>query len=335
MAQLTIKELAKITGLSVSTLSRVINDHPDVASKTRRKVKKIIEEFDYTPNLLARELRLQTTRTIGVAVSDISNPFFARVIKGIENAARQRGYNIILCESTEKDRLKVEKESIEILLKKRVAGLLLTPVHEEVIDILVKKGREIPFVLMSRHFIKTPANYVVSDDILGSYLATEHLIEKGHRKILYLNGFSRLSDARDRLAGHKKALLEKGIPFDESLVKAVPGINMEEAYDSVKRILSKKVNFTAIFCFCDYLAMGAMRAIHQAGLRIPDDIAIVGYDDVEVATILEPPLTTVYTPKYQLGRKAVEILLDHLLGKKRKIFRQVVVRPKLIVRKST
>ncbi len=335
MAQLTIKELAKITGLSVSTMSRVINDHPDVAPKTRKRVKKIIEEFGYTPNLLAKDLRLQSTKTIGVVISDISNPFFARVVKGIENTARQRKYNIILCESTEQDRLKVEKESIETLLKKRVAGLLLTPVHEEVVDILARKGREIPFVLMSRHFIKTPTNYVVSDDILGSYLATKHLIEKGHRKILYLNGSSRLSDARDRLTGYKKALLEKGISFDESLVKTVSGINMEEAYKVVKRILAKKADFTAIFCFCDYLAMGAMRAIHEAGWRIPEDIAVVGYDDVEVASILEPPLTTVSTPKYQLGEKAVEILLDHLLGKKHKTLQQVVVKPKLMVRKST
>lgn len=334
MAQLTIKELAKITGLSVSTLSRVINDHPDVASQTRRRVKKIIEKFGYTPNLLAKDLRLQSTKTIGVVISDISNPFFASVVKGIENTARQRKYHIILCESTEQDKLELEEESIETLLKKRVAGLLLTPAHEKVMDILAKKGRGIPFVLMSRHFVKTPTNYVVSDDTLGSYLATEHLIKKGHRKILYLNGSSRLSDARDRLVGYKKALLEKGISFDEGLVKTVPGINMEEAYNAVKRILAKKVDFTAIFCFADYLAMGAMKAIHGAGLRIPDDIAVVGYDDVEVASILEPPLTTIYTPKYQLGKKAVEILLDHLLGKKHRTLQQVVVKPKLVVRES-
>lgn len=333
MPPLTLKDVAKAVGLSPSTVSRVLNHHPDVASHTRRKVEQAIENLGYTPNILAKDLRLETTKTIGIVISDISNPYFANVVRGAENAARQRGYSIILCDTAEQYEL--EKESVELLLKKRVVGLLLTPVNEKIINLLRLKGQGVPFVLVARYLSKVVTNYVVSDDALGGYLATQHLIKKGHKRILHLGGPPSLSDAWDRLAGYKRALLENGIAFDQNLVKTVSTVTMDEAYSLMNTVLSdEKVNFTAIFCFSDYLAMGAIRAIRERGLKIPTNIAVVGYDDVEVASLLEVPLTTIHTPKYRLGKRAVEILIDHLLQEKSETPKQLVIKPSLVVRKS-
>lgn len=332
MPPLTLKDVAKTVGLSPSTVSRVLNHHPDVAPHTRRKVEQAIENLGYTPNILAKDLRLETTKTIGIVISDMSNPYFANVVRGAENAARQRGYSIILCDTAEQYEL--EKESVELLLKKRVVGLLLTPVHENIISLLRLKGQGVPFVLVARYLSKVVTNYVVSDDALGGYLATQHLIKKGHKRILHLGGPPSLSDAWDRLAGYKRALLENGIAFDQNLVKTVSTVTMNEAYSLMNKVLSGEVDFTAIFCFSDYLAMGAIRAIRERGLKIPADIAVVGYDDVEVASLLEVPLTTIHTPKYRLGKRAVEILIDDLLGEKGETPQQLVIEPSLVVRKS-
>ncbi len=333
MSPLTLKDVAKTIGVSPSTVSRVLNHHPDVAPHTRQKIELGIKNLGYTPNLLAKDLRLETTKTIGVVISDISNPYFARVIRGAENAARQRGYSIILCDTAEQYEL--EEESVELLLKKRVVGLLLTPVHEDIINLLKLKGQGVPFVLVARYLSKVVTNYVVSDDALGGYLATQHLIKKGHKKILHLGGLPSLSDAWDRLAGYKRALLENGIAFDQNLVRTVSTVTMDEAYSHMNTVLSdKKIDFTAIFCFSDYLAMGAVKAIQGRGLKIPADIAVVGYDDIEMASLLEIPLTTIRTPRYRLGKRAVEILIDHLLQEKDETPQQIMVEPSLVVRKS-
>ena len=190
-------------------------------------------------------------------------------------------------------------------------------------------------MLIARYLNEFFTSYVVSDDALGGYLATEHLIKKGHKRILHLGGPPSLSDAQNRLSGYKKALMENGIAFDEELVKIVSTVTMREAHNLMKKILSdNKIDFSGIFCFSDYLAMGTIRAIREKGLRIPADIAVVGYDDIEMASLLEIPLTTVHTPRYRLGKTAVNILMEHLSKEKNEIPQQLTVKPSLIVRNS-
>lgn len=177
-------------------------------------------------------------------------------------------------------------------------------------------------------------SYVVVDDAEGGRLATEHLVKRGHRRVLHIAGPLSLSDARGRLDGYKKALMNSGIAFDESLVKVLITAKMQNTFKLMKKILSNGVDFTAVSCHSDYVAMAVMKALREKGLRIPDDVAVVGYDDVEVASLLEVPLTTIHTPKYTLGNRTVEVPVDGVLNKKSKGLRQTVMKPRLVIRKS-
>ncbi|GAI03824.1 unnamed protein product, partial [marine sediment metagenome] len=206
--------------------------------------------------------------------------------------------------------------------------------QEENRDILDLKEKRIPFVLVARHFDNIQTNYIVIEDIIGGFLATEYLIKKGHRRILHINGPLHISSAWERLAGYKRALLEYGIEYDQKLVKGNT-TEMEEAYKLTKKILSEELNFTAIFAFGDVLALGAMHALSEAKLRIPDDIAVVGYDDIEFARVAHPPLTTVRIPRYQLGREAINLLVDEIIEKSSRKLCQKTIKPELVIRESS
>lgn len=253
------------------------------------------------------------------------------MVKGIEDGAQEKGYNIILCNTDEQ--YKKEEAAVQVLLEKRVDGLLITPAQKKNEDILKLKEKRIPFVLVGRHFDDLQTNYITTDDVTGSFLATEHLIKEGHRKILYINGPLHISSAWERLAGYKRALLEYGIEYDQKLVKGNT-TEMEEAYKLTKEVLSQGLNFTAIFVYGDVLALGAMHALHEAKLGIPDDIAVVGYDDIKFARVSHPPLTTVRIPRYQLGKKAINLLLEEIIKKSSRKFHRVVIKPELVIRKS-
>lgn len=332
MSHITLRDIAKEAGVSTTTISRALNDKPDVSPKTKDKILEIAKNLGYTPNLLAKSLRSRKSKTIGVILADISNPFFSAVAKGIEDAARKRNYSIILCNTDEK--YEKEEEAVRVLVEKRVDGLLITPVQKEYKDILRIKEQKIPLVLVGRHFDTIKTNSVVSDDALGGFLATEYLIKKGHRKILYISGPLHISSATERLKGYKRALRECKIPFEEKLVRGYTA-KMGEAYTLMRKILKKKLDFTAVFTFSDFLALGVMKALREEKSKIPDDVAVVGYDDIEFASILEIPLTTVHMPKYRLGMEGVNMLIDDIEGKNSaKKLQKLTIKPELIVRKS-
>lgn len=328
----TVSDVAKLAGVSESTVSRAINDKPDISAKTKEHVLKVAKDTGYAPNLLARGLRSRKTKTIGVVITDISNPFFGTVVRGIEDVLQKKQHSIILCNTDEK--YQREEESIKVLIEKRVDGLLITPVGEKNLDILRLKRYGIPFVLVGRRINLPEIPYVVNDDELGGFLATQYLINKGHRRIFYISGPLHISSASERLAGYKRALVQHGQEVNERLVRIITP-RMDAAYKLMKRLLLKKRDFTAIFTFSDFVALGVMRALHERGLAIPEDVAVVGFDDVEVSSTLEVPLTTVHLSKYRLGKKAAEILLTQLLPTKSGNFPlQIVIKPKLVVRKS-
>jgi len=331
MSHVTLRDIAKEAGVSTTTISRALNNKPDVSSKTKDKIIKIAKNLGYTPNLLAKSLRSKKSKTIGVVLADISNPFFSAVAKGVENAARKKSYSIILCNTDEE--YEKEEEALQVLVEKRVDGLLITPVQKEYKDILRIKEQKIPLVLVGRHFDTIGTNSVVSDDSLGGFLATEYLIKKGHRKILYISGPLHISSASERLNGYKEALKKYKISFKKKLVRGYTA-KMDEAYMLMEKLLKEKLDFTAIFTFSDFLAFGIMRALHEEKLKIPDDVAVVGYDDIEFSSILEIPLTTVHMPKYRLGMEGTNMLIDEIEGKNSGKPQKLVIKPELIVRES-
>jgi len=333
LERLTIRDIAREAGVSINTVSRALNDKPDISDKTKERVLETVKRLGYRPNRLARGLRSNKTGTIGVVVTDIANPYFAALVKGVGKAAKEHNYSIIL-QDTDEDYEK-EREAVQTMLAEQVDGLLITPVQTGKETIIELQESGLPFVLLGRHFDDLETDYVATDDIRGGFLATEHLIRQGHERIALLGGPLHISSAKERFQGYKEALERYGLELDERLIET-GAITMRDGYATAKSLLSCEPRPTAIFAYSDFVALGIVKAIREAGLKIPDDIAIVGYDDIEFSSCLEVPLTTVRIPKEEIGRQAVEILLEKMAkpdgaGQ----FRGVKLEVELVVREST
>lgn len=318
---ITIKDIAKMAGVSINTVSRALNNKPDVSEETKKKILKIAKELGYVRNFTASSLRQKQTKTVGVVIADSSNPFYAEVLKGIESAARKYGYQIILMNT---DRIyKREEEAIRILLERRVDGLLISPVQDKNDDIkyLVDKGT--PLVIVGRHFDDIKVDEIHSDEIKGGYIATKHLINRGCRKILMISGFLFKSAARMRLEGYKKALEESRLDYDEEYV-IISDIDMKDGYNAVYKAKKKGLVFDGIFCYNDIMAFGAMKALKELGYKIPGDVAIIGYDDIMFSSLVCPSLTTIRIKKFEMGFESFRMLLQRLKGLRKKVKRKIL-----------
>jgi LacI family transcriptional regulator len=304
----TIRDVAKATGFSINTVSRALNAKPDVSRETRRTILEAAERIGYRPNKLARGLRSNKTHTIGVIVADISNPYFGALVKGVEKEARKRHYSVILLNTGED--YEREAEAIQVVLAERVDGIIISPTQKETGTIEGLLRLETPFVLFGRRFADLETNYVVTDDVRGGFLATDHLIALGHRRIGMINGPPHISSAKERLQGYREALDRYGLEQEQSLVIS-GAVTMEDGYEVARSLLRRNPRPTAIFGFSDFVSFGIMRAIREAGLGIPDDVAVVGYDNNQFAVCAEVPLTTVNVPKETLGAMAAQVLEEH------------------------
>ncbi|GAG71412.1 unnamed protein product, partial [marine sediment metagenome] len=298
-----------------------INNKPDINEETKKKVLKVAQELGYVRNATAVALRTRKTGTIGVVIADNRNPFYAEVLNGMEVAASGKNYHIILA-NTQRD-YKKEEEAINLLLAKRVDGLLITPVQDRDDDIKNLIEANIPFVVVGRDFENIEVDAVYNDEIKGGFLATENLIKKGHKRIALINGFLHKSPAKGRLEGYKNALKKYGIPFDDALV-SVGDIDVKDGYERTKQLLEKGLNFTAIFAYNDMMAFGSMQAIREKGLRIPQDIGLVGYDDIPFSSLMNPTLTTIRLQKQELGAESVTLLLSRINGKRKEIKKKML-----------
>ena len=309
MKRVTLRDIASLTGFSINTVSRALNNKEEVNRDTRTKILAAAAQFGYRPNRLAKGLRSNKTGTIGIVVTDVANPFFSALVKGIARAAREFDYSIILQDSDED--YAGEEEAIQVLLAEQVDGILITPVQseQETIERLAKA--HFPFVLVGRYFHDLDTNYVVPDDYQGGFIATDHLLKQGHRRIAMVNGPLHISSARERFQGFSDALAKYDIPVDKSLV-STGALTVEEGLDLARCILKRVPRPSAIVCYSDFVAFGVMQAIREIGLSIPDDIAVVGFDDVRMASCLQVPLTTIQSPKEELGRQAMQLLVHRL-----------------------
>jgi len=327
----TLRDIARRAGVSVSTVSHVLNGTRFVSEVRRQRVLAAIQELGYEPNAVARSLKINRSHTIGLIISDINNPFFTAVVRGVEDVANQHGYSVILCNTDENP--DKELNYLRILRSKRVDGLIIAPtgVLHEYLRNLVHSN--FPIVFIDRELDNLPVSAVVLDNETAAYQIVKHLISLGHRRIGLISGRPRISTTTLRISGYRRALTEAGLPVDERLI--VSGYSrIEGGVAATHALLECTPPPTALFAANNLMTIGALIALAQRCLRVPDDVALVGFDDFPWADVLRPRLTTVAQPTYDLGREAAQLLMQRLKGDPNSYRKRIVLSGQLMVRES-
>jgi LacI family transcriptional regulator len=330
MATANIKEVARHAGVSVGTVSNVLNRPDSVSPTTRERVTTAIQELGFVRNEAARHLRAGRSRTVGLIVLDVANPFFTDVARGVEELADEHGAMVVLCNSGED--AEREARHLDQLEEQRVLGVLITPVRTETANMQRLVGRGIPVVLVDRDAGLNQCSVAV-DDVLGGRLAGSHLAEQGHERIAFVGGPFSIKQVADRHAGLVAATSNgAGITvINGSSLSVAEGRRAGETVAA----LSASERPTAVFCANDLLALGFLQEMTRQGIRVPDDVAIIGYDDIGFAAAAAVPLSSVRQPREQLGRAAIELLLDEVERQQDHTHRQVVFQPDLVIRESS
>ncbi len=329
-----IREVAKRAGVSLGTVSNVLNRPEIVAEETRQRVLQVIEEIGFVRNGSARQLRAGRSQHIGLVVLDVANPFFTEVARGVEDLANEKGYVVILCNSDDS----VEKEShyLHVLTEQRTQGVLITPVQSDASYLQQLRQHGTAVVLLDRPSRSKDLCSVSVDDVRGGELAAAHLLEQGHTCIGFVHGPLSIRQCADRRRGVLRAVKAAALDPNQAIIDITTRAqNAREGEESVEKLLSAATRPTAVFCANDLLALGVMRGLIKRGISIPADMALVGYDDVEFASVLATPLTSIRQPKYELGRAATELLLDEANNPTTHEHKHIVYQPELIVRASS
>lgn len=329
--RVTMKDIALKTGFTVNTVSRALKSNDEISEATRELICKTAKEMGYIGDSIAGSLRSGETRTIAVIVGDISNPLFSIMVKEIEIYLRKNNYDTFVMNTEEK--YDIEEKAIYSALSKKVDGIILCPTQKSDEDIKFLQNSGIPFVLMGRRSINTSTDYVVWNDVYGGYLATRHLIEMGHKRILLLNGPTCTSSANERFEGYKKALLESKIELSDELIIEID-VTSHESSKVIKKLINNGISFTAIFAFSDFIAWEAIYTLNSLGYNVPKDFSVVGFDNIQSKLFFPIPLTTIDTQKTRTAQKVVDILLKKINGNYNKQVREIIS-TKLIVRGST
>jgi LacI family transcriptional regulator len=327
-----MRRIAEELGVSVTTVSKVLNDHADIGPATRARVLARVEELGYRPNAVARSLSLRRTNTLGVVIPDLMHSFFVEVITGIESISSSRDYGLLLCSSGEDPRK--ERRELEMLRARQVDGIVVASADADNTSLLrhiAELGTAVVMIDRDDH-PELPCHRVLTDDDLVGRLATEHLISLGRRSIAHLAG-PPFVHARRRTEGYRKALAAHGLPFRPELA-VESGFLEVGGYEAMKQLLASKTALDAVFAANDPAAIGAMKAIWEAGRSVPDDVAVVGAGDVWHGDLLRVPLTTVGWSKEELGKRAAQLILDQIGAHPDGPFHRIVVPPRLVVRKS-
>lgn len=335
MKNYTITDIAKILGISSSTVSRALNNHPDISPETKKRVKETAKKVNFTPNLIAQNLKNNKSTTIGIIVPEIKHDFFSSAISGIEEVANQNGFTILLCQSNES----YEKEviNLKVLVNHRVAGIIAS-ITENTVDSSHFQNvlnRKTPLVFFDRVCEDIKASKIIINDKASAKEVVNHLIKKGYKRIAHFTGPSNLSISNKRLEGYKEALEQACIKIQEELI--IPsGFHEQNGYIAMEKLLDLKIKADSIFAVNDPCAIGAFQKIKELGLKIPEDYAIVGFSNNKITELLDPSITTLNQPSYEMGRKAAEILIEEIKSKSKKIEpRTIVMKTELIIRNST
>lgn len=332
----TLKDIARDLGVSVITVSKVLRDHPDISEGTRKRVLKRVKELDYQPNYAARALITGRTFTIGLVVPDLLHPFFASVAKAISKEIQGKGYSLLI--SSSDDEPELEQKEIHHLLARRVDVMMVASVQHSVQSLRSLATQEIPYILLDRKFAGVASNFVGVDDQAVGYLATSHLIEQGCERIAHIQG-PEVSTGVGRLEGYKKALaVHQMTPASGYIVPiGLSGDHRGEegGYEAARHLLSHRKRPDGVFCFNDPVALGAMRAILESGLRIPDDIAVVGCGNLSYSDFLRVPLSSVDQGSARIGRVAAMMALKLAQSRTMPAAKTQLIEPHIVVRASS
>lgn len=305
-----MKDVARLAGVSTSTVSHVINRNRYVSDSIRAKVEQAIDTLNYAPSALARSLKLKQTRTIGMLITASSNPFYAELVRGVERSCFERGYSLVLC-NTEGNEQRMNR-NLETLLQKRVDGLLLLYTESHLSSAaLLKRYPATPMVMMDWAPFEAGCDLIQDNSLLGGELAGQYLIDQGYQRIACITGPLDKTPAHLRLMGFRNALLRAGLTMADDY-QVSGNFEFTGGFQAIQTLLAQPQPPCAVFTGNDATAIGAYSALHQAGWRIPDDMALIGYDDIEIARYLPPPLTTIHQPKDDLGELAVDVLIHRM-----------------------
>ncbi|MGQ9492643.1 MAG: LacI family DNA-binding transcriptional regulator [Anaerolineae bacterium] len=325
----SIKEIARAAGVSHSTVSRALRHSPLISEETAARIQRLAAEMGYVPSAIARGLVTQSSRTVGLVVTTIADPFIAEIVRGVEEVALDHGYSVFLCNSNAQPQREVA--AVRILRENRVDGVIVTSSRVGDLYLPLLEEMKVPIVLINNQRAGRYVWSVATDNIHGGCLAMEYLIELGHRRIGYIGGSPEVNSNRHRWQGYRQALRAHRIRYEPQLVTSGNG-RMEGGQVGVQKLLCLAEPPTAIFCYNDMTAIGALRALKEARLQVPQDMSVIGFDDIALAAYVEPPLTTIAQPKHEMGQLAMRMLLELLSGKKE--VHNILLQGELIVRAS-
>lgn len=328
----TLKDVAKEAGVSVPTVSRVINNYRYVRETTRKRVLEAIEKLSYHPNIVAKNLKQGKTNSIGFILPDISNSFFAMVTVGIEKVLRKNGYHLILCNTDGRHELEVD--SLKLVISKKVEGIILATIGTtgeltgEIIHHL-----KIPVVVIDNKMKGLKTDVVLHDNIGGAQQLTSHLIAHGHKRIAFIGGPLNETSGKKRLEGYKRALIKNGLPVIKELIK-IGDWRKDSGFQLTRELLNLSDKPTGIVAANTYMALGVLLALREEGLKVPKDIALVSFDDLEFVSALDPPLTTLKSLDTKIGEVAADLLLERIKNRNEKEIQEIYLPTELVIRNS-
>lgn len=329
----TIKDIARLAGVSTATVSKILNKKDqNITDATRNRVLAIIEEHNYIPNRVASSLVTKKTNTLGLIIPDIVNPFFPELARGAEDKANEMGYNLILCNSD--NNIKKEEDYLEMLEEKMVDGIIFTASSRRTDKFKKLSKSRIPIITVDREIkgLQTQGTIIV-ENLEGAYTAVNHLLDRGYSRILYITGPMTSTPSALRYKGYSKALEDRNIlTKDEYILEGEYTITW--GYEGIYQALNKGIAFDGVFCGNDLIAIGAIKALKEKGLRIPEDVGVVGFDDIYMAKMVDPDLTTIKQPNYEMGYKAAGLLIDTIINKKIE-HNKIILKTELIIRGTT
>jgi LacI family transcriptional regulator len=327
----TIHDVAKQAGVAPITVSRVINNSGYASAETRRRVEEAAAELGYVPNRMASGLRTKRSNSVALVLTDITNPFFTTVARGVEDAANEAGYTVTFCNSDEN--AEKEKRYLDLLIQQQVDGILLVPAHgtADMVEYVQKHGT--PVVVLDRRLAEAKTDVVRCDSEGGAYQLIRLLLELGHSRIVLLGGPEGASTADDRKSGYRRAMAEAGHEMAD--LELCGSFTQASGYEMAKEAIAQRPRPTALFAANNFIAIGALKALLDNDLAVPEDVALVGFDDLPPALVTFPFLTVAAQPAYEMAQKGAELLLARIAGEEPQAYQEVVLPTELIVRRSS
>ena len=316
MKETTLKHIAETLGISITTVSKALKNYPDVSEKTKKSVLDLANSLQYTPNSFAVNLRTKESRTIGLIIPEVVHHFFSSVVNGIIAEAEKNGYLVIILQSNES--LELEKKQVELLINKRVDGIILSLSNESNDDLHLKEiiRRGIPLVQFDKIAKLIPSSKVIINDQKAAFEATEHLIQKGCKKIAHIRGPINPQNAIDRFLGYKKALEKNNIPFDSKLVYTCKNVTFEEGKEFAEQIINDHPDVDGIFVITDLVAVGVLAYFNENNIKVPQQVKIIGFSNWFMSQVITPKLSTVDQPSYEMGVQSFSLLLEEMNARK-------------------